>query len=86
MRGHPDISDVAVIAVPHERFGEAPRAYIVRNSDSLTEEKVHEFVNAEVADFKRLSGGLEFIDVVPKSASGKILRKNLVEAYKNSKN
>ena len=83
LRGHSKIADVAVIGVPHEKFGEVPRAYIVRDEASLKEEEVHEYVNNAVAEFKRLAGGIEFIDAVPKSASGKILRKNLIEQYKN---
>ena len=37
-----------------------------------------------VADFKQLSGGIEFLEAIPKAASGKILRKDLVAMYKSN--
>ncbi|XP_071949901.1 uncharacterized protein [Antedon mediterranea] len=77
---HPDISDVAVIGVPVEGVGELPKAYIVRKSEELTEEQVKEFVKSKVAPYKNLEGGVEFINEIPKSASGKILRRVLKQA------
>ncbi len=44
-------------------------------------DQVHDFVNAEVAEFKRLVGGVEFVDAIPKSATGKILRRVLMDQY-----
>ena len=69
------------------RTGEAPRAYIVLKPSveacEATADKIRSFVAAEVADFKQLSGGIEFLEAVPKAASGKILRKDLVAMYKS---
>ena len=69
------------------RTGEAPRAYIVLKpsvaASEAVAEKIHSFVASNAADFKRLSGGIEFLDAVPKAASGKILRKDLVAMYKS---
>jgi 4-coumarate--CoA ligase len=77
---HPKILDAAVIGV--EMPGtEVPRAYVVKGGD-LTEEDVKAFVKGNVADFKQLRGGVVFMDAVPKSASGKILRKDLRELAK----
>jgi len=81
LRLNSKVQDVAVIGVPHERFGEVPRAYVVRASEGVTEAELHEFVNAEVAEFKQLRGGLEFIKQIPKSPSGKILRRELKAAF-----
>eukprot|EP00095_Tigriopus_kingsejongensis_P005252 maker-scaffold353_size198981-snap-gene-0.37 protein:Tk05252 transcript:maker-scaffold353_size198981-snap-gene-0.37-mRNA-1 annotation:"hypothetical protein CAPTEDRAFT_4190" len=82
IRSHPAVLDVAVIGIPDEKRGEVPRAYVVlRPNQNVTEEVIHEFVNEEVADYKRLLGGIEFMQVIPKSASGKILRKDLVAQY-----
>ena len=75
---HPDIVDVAVVGVPNDRLGEAPKAYVVRKStSSLTEDQVKEFVEGRFAAHKWLVGGIEFIEEIPKSASGKILRRLL---------
>ncbi len=74
---HPQIMDAAVIGVDDEDHQEIPKAFVVRQPDSgLTEEDVMAFVAAEVAPHKKVRR-VEFIDVVLKSASGKILRKDL---------
>ena len=84
LRGNPEVADVAVIGIPHERFGEAPRAYIVKKPDSnLTEQDVVTFVAQNTASYKHLVGGVEFISAVPKSNSGKILRKELKAKYES---
>lgn len=80
---HENISDAAVIQVPDDESGELPRAYVVRNETveamKMTEEDVYEWVKERVAPYKRLDGGVAFINAVPKSASGKILRRILRE-------
>lgn len=76
---HDKIADAAVVAMPHERLGEAPRAFVVKKDETLTERDVVEFVSAKVAEHKRLAGGVVFLEAVPKSASGKILRRMLRE-------
>jgi len=85
LRTHQGVKDVAVIGIPHERFGEAPRAYVVKQPNSqedLDEKDVEDFVSKNVAVYKQLAGGVEFIDVIPKSAAGKTLRRVLVDQYK----
>ena len=79
---HPDVADVAVIGVPDERLGEAPRAYIVLKGEKTTEDDLKRFVAENVSEYKRLAGGVEIVDVIPKSASGKILRKDILADYK----
>lgn len=79
---HPHIIDAAVIGIVHEKHGsELPRAYVVRRPGQggmeLTEEVVKEWVNSKVASFKRLDGGVVFVDAIPKNASGKILKQVL---------
>lgn len=72
----PEITDVVVIPVPDEEGGEVPRAYVVKKPDAaVTDQQVVDFVAAKVAPSKKLRGGVRFTDVVPKSASGKILRR-----------
>eukprot|EP00594_Rhizosolenia_setigera_P001029 CAMPEP_0178944038 /NCGR_PEP_ID=MMETSP0789-20121207/2920_1 /TAXON_ID=3005 /ORGANISM="Rhizosolenia setigera, Strain CCMP 1694" /LENGTH=505 /DNA_ID=CAMNT_0020623699 /DNA_START=294 /DNA_END=1811 /DNA_ORIENTATION=+ len=87
---HPSISDAAVIPIDDEYSGELPRAYISlvkqkeqeESSQRLTEMDVQKWVKERVAPYKRLEGGVEFIDVVPKSPSGKILRRLLKDKYR----
>jgi 4-coumarate--CoA ligase len=83
---HPNVNDVAVIGVQDdEQHTEVPRAYIVaaegKGSDADAEE-ITKWIAGKVANHKRLRGGIRFIDEVPKSASGKILRRLLKDKAK----
>ncbi len=73
---HPQISDAAVIGVQDDEGEEVPKAFVVKADSALTETEVMEFVASQVAPYKKVRQ-VEFIDAVPKSASGKILRKDL---------
>ncbi|ESN97367.1 hypothetical protein HELRODRAFT_85499 [Helobdella robusta] len=79
---HPLVADSAVIGVPDDKLGEKPRAYVVLKKDgSVREEELVRFVAGKVAAFKRLTGGVQFVQEVPKSQTGKILRRVLKEKY-----
>ncbi|KAL5585697.1 hypothetical protein FOVSG1_013389 [Fusarium oxysporum f. sp. vasinfectum] len=85
--GHHDIDDVEVIGVYDKaRAIEVPRAYIVpRRGVEATPETgtiIIEWLSARVAAHKQLRGGVRFVDVVPKSAAGKNLRRILVNKAK----
>jgi acyl-CoA synthetase (AMP-forming)/AMP-acid ligase II len=77
LRQHPSIIDAAVIGIPDKCSGELPRAYVVSKDPQLNEKDVQNFVNGKVAEYKRLDGGIEFVQAIPKNATGKILRKEL---------
>jgi acyl-CoA synthetase (AMP-forming)/AMP-acid ligase II len=89
---HPLIMDAAVIGVTFPGEGsdkeiiEHPRAFVVRQpvpeSKSLTEKGVQEFAGKQLAKYKYLSGGVVFVDAIPKNASGKILKRVLREESK----
>lgn len=75
--GHAKVMDVAVIGVNDDDKQEIPKAFVVAAPGSdLTEDEVMEFVAAQVAPHKKVRR-VEFVEAIPKSASGKILRKDL---------
>lgn len=74
---HPEIADAAVVGVLDADGEEIPKAFVVKQSGAeLDEAAVMEFVASQVAPYKKVRQ-VAFIDAVPKSASGKILRKDL---------
>ena len=72
----PSVKDCVVIPVIDEEAGELPRAYVVKaDGATITEQDVIQFVEKHVAPHKKLRGGVVFTDSIPKSASGKLLRR-----------
>lgn len=77
MLEHPGIADAACSGIIGRDGEEIPKAYVVPQPDSgLTEEDVIEFVEQRVAPYKKVRA-VEFLEAIPKSATGKILRKDL---------
>ncbi|KAJ0923698.1 4-coumarate--CoA ligase 2 [Helianthus annuus] len=74
---HPDISDAAVVPMVDENAGEVPVAFVVKsNGSTITETDVKQFISKQVVFYKRINR-VFFVDAIPKSPSGKILRKDL---------
>jgi acyl-CoA synthetase (AMP-forming)/AMP-acid ligase II len=75
---HPDILDAAVIGIcTDDGTNEVPRAYIVADEKKITSEQIVSWVKENVASHKQLRGGAIFLEAIPKSPAGKILRKDL---------
>ncbi len=81
--GHPGIAEVVVIAVNDEKSGsELPRAYVVLQQNlkaRLTEEDVCKLIADRLASYERLTGGVKFVDAIPRNAIGKPLRALLIQ-------
>ena len=78
--GHPDVSEVAVIAQPSKRWGESPLAVIVAKSESLTEADILQHCDDKLSHFKQPKGAV-FINEIPRNPSGKVLKRVLRERF-----
>jgi acyl-CoA synthetase (AMP-forming)/AMP-acid ligase II len=81
---HPCVADAAVIPYPDDEAGEVPKAVVVLKAEA-TPQAIMEFVAGRVAPHKKIRA-VEFIDKIPRSASGKILRRKLVLSDRERKN
>jgi fatty-acyl-CoA synthase len=69
---HPAVQEAAVVGLPHEKWGEAPHAFVVRRAGAgLTEDELCAFARERLAGFKTPKG-VTFLDELPKTATGKV--------------
>ena len=81
LMAHPDIADVAVIGVPSEKWGETPKALVVRAAGAtVTEVDIIAWAREGLAHFK-CPTSVEWLDELPRNPSGKILKNTLREPY-----
>jgi long-chain acyl-CoA synthetase len=78
---HPGVDQVAVIGVPHERWGETVRAVVVlRSGSAVAAEDLVAFARGRLAGYK-LPRSIEFVDALPRTPSGKVLKRQLRERF-----
>ena len=75
----PEISDAGVIGIPDERSGEVSRAYVIRSDPRVNAGEVGEWVKGRLAPYKQLGRRVKFVEELPKSPAGKLLRRVLKE-------
>jgi acyl-CoA synthetase (AMP-forming)/AMP-acid ligase II len=81
LTGHADIVEVAVIGIPDRKWGETVKAVVVkRPGNTLNEAALIEWARDKMAGFKR-PRSIDFVDKLPRNASGKLLKRTLREPY-----
>ena len=81
LRAHPAIEDVAVVGVPSHEWGETPVAYVVQRAGTPeTADELKQWFNARAGKTQRLAD-LVLVDELPRSAIGKVLKRDLRDAY-----
>jgi acyl-CoA synthetase (AMP-forming)/AMP-acid ligase II len=81
LMGHPEVLECAVIGVPDAKWGETVKAVVVRRAGTgLSETLLIEWSRDKLAGFKR-PHSVDFVDALPRNASGKLLKRTLREPY-----
>lgn len=80
LAAHPKVLEVACIGVPDEKTGEALKVFVVKRDDSLTRDELIDFCHGKLTGYK-VPKQVDFIEKMPKSNIGKILRKTLRDSH-----
>jgi acyl-CoA synthetase (AMP-forming)/AMP-acid ligase II len=81
----PEVKEVAVIGIPHPKWLEVPKAYVVlKSGQALAPEKIVQYCTAKMAKFK-IPKEIEFIDQLPRNPSGKVLKRELRDMHSENK-
>jgi acyl-CoA synthetase (AMP-forming)/AMP-acid ligase II len=84
LREHPAVADVAVVGVPSEQWGETPVGFVVRREgQGVGEAELLQWFNQRIGKTQRLAA-LHFIDELPRSAIGKVLKRELRERHRDA--
>jgi acyl-CoA synthetase (AMP-forming)/AMP-acid ligase II len=79
--GHPDVAEVAVVGAPSDRWGETPVGFVtLKAGTSSTADQIKDWANARLGKTQRLAA-LNLIDVLPRSAIGKVLKRELRDQF-----
>lgn len=70
------------VPAPDGSGNELPRAYVVADKKAIGEDDIKNYVKSQLASHKQLRGGVIYLEAIPKSPSGKILRRELREMAK----
>jgi len=81
LRQHPAVADAAVVGVPSAEWGETPVAFVVAREGAPTPEVLREWANAQLGKTQRLAG-VRYIEELPRSEIGKVLKRELRERYR----
>jgi fatty-acyl-CoA synthase len=81
LSAHPAVYEVAVIPVPHDKWGEVPKALVVvKPGTKATEDELIEFCRSRLSHYK-CPRSVEFLETLPKTGTGKILKRELRQKY-----
>lgn len=87
IKEHPAVHESVVVGIPHGTDGDVPTAVIVLKKDmsNVTSKEIQKFVEEKVDDRQRLRGGVKFVASVPKTPTGKIIRRLVKDMIVNGK-
>ena len=80
LQSHSSVIESSVIGIPDDRHGEVPRAYVIAKN-KVEEDELKKHVASKLAKHKHLLGGIAFVDALPKTETGKVLKRELRKKF-----